>query len=173
MGIKEEGEREGNDKSAATDRDIDAIQVSKYMTKTVTTASLDQTIQSVCKIMNENNLGGLVIVKRGVRGNEPVGIITERDIIRKIGEVELFTTQTSIRELMSKNLISIKPDNTISDAIELMHGNNIRRLPVIDNDGKMVGIITDKDILKAAARKGTIVTAYIPEEFNVEDQDTQ
>jgi CBS domain-containing protein len=132
------------------------------------TANLDQTIQSVCKIMIENNVGGLVVVKRGVSGNEPVGIITERDIIRKIGDVDLFTTQSSIRELMSNNLISIKPDNTIGDAIGLMHGNNIRRLPVIDNDGKMVGIITDKDILKAAARKkGSITTGYIPKEFDV------
>jgi CBS domain-containing protein len=138
------------------------------MTKTVMTANLDQTIQSVCKIMIENNVGGLVVVKRGVSGNEPVGIITERDIIRKIGDVDLFTTQSSIRELMSNNLISIKPDNTIGDAIGLMHGNNIRRLPVIDNDGKMVGIITDKDILKAAARKkGSITTGYIPKEFDV------
>ncbi len=165
MSIKEE-RRE--DKSAA--RDIDTVPVSKFMTKTVITANLDQTIQSACKIMNENNLGGVVIIKRGVSGNEPVGIITERDIIRKIGDADLFTTQTPIRELMSNNLISIKPDNTISDAIGLMHGNNIRRLPVIDNDGKMVGIITDKDILKAAARKkGSIATAYIPREFDVEE----
>ncbi|MFL6392488.1 MAG: cyclic nucleotide-binding/CBS domain-containing protein, partial [Nitrososphaeraceae archaeon] len=97
MGI-EEG------KSAAGD--IDTIPVSNFMTKTVMTAGIDQTIQSVCKIMNENNLGGVVIVKRGVSGNEPVGIITERDIIRKIGEADLFTTQTLIRELMSTNLIS-------------------------------------------------------------------
>ena len=170
MSIKEEeGEREGKDNSATTARDIDAIQASKYMTKTVMTASLDQTIQSVCKIMNENNLGGLVIVKRGVSGNEPVGVITERDIIRKIGEVELFTTQTPIRELMSKNLITIKPNNTISDAVRLMRGNNIRQLVVIDIDGKMVGIITDKDILKAAVRNSKLVTAYIPKEFDVED----
>jgi CBS domain-containing protein len=163
MSVKED------DKSAAGG-DIDTMPVSNFMTKTVMTASLDQTIQSICKIMNENNLGGVVIVKRGINGNEPVGIITERDIIRKIGVADLFTTQTPIRELMSNNLISIKPDNTISDAIGLMHGNNIRRLPVIDNDGKMVGIITDKDILKAAARKkGSIATAYVPKEFDVED----
>jgi CBS domain-containing protein len=110
--------------------------------------------------MNENNLGGVVIVKRGVSGNEQVGIITERDIIRKIGEADLFTTQTPIRELMSTNLISIKPDNTISDAIGLMHGNNIRRLPVIDNDGKMVGIITDKDILKAVSTIHLVKTMW-------------
>ena len=160
MGI-EEG------KSAAGD--IDTIPVSNFMTKTVMTASIDQTILSVCKIMNENNLGGVVIVKRGVSGNEPVGIITERDIIRKIGEADLFTTQTPIRELMSTNLISIKPYNTIRDATGLMHGNNIRRLPVINNDGKMVGIITDKDILKAVSTKSSIATAYVPKEFDVQD----
>jgi CBS domain-containing protein len=167
MGIEEEREHKS---ATSTDRNIDTLPVSKFMTKTVMTVNLDQTVQSACKIMNENNLGSIVIVKRGINGNEPVGIITERDIIRKIGAVDLFTTQTSIRELMSNNLISIKPDNTISDAIELMHGNNIRRLPVIDNDGKMVGIITDKDILKALARKkSSIVTAYVPKEFDVED----
>jgi CBS domain-containing protein len=149
--------------------DIDTIPVSNFMTKTVMTASIDQTILSVCKIMNENNLGGVVIVKRGVSGNEPVGIITERDIIRKIGETDLFTAQTPIRELMSTNLISIKPYNTIRDATGLMHGNNIRRLPVINNDGKMVGIITDKDILKAVSTKSSIATAYVPKEFDVQD----
>lgn len=161
MSIKEE-RRE--DKSA-TARDIDTIPVSKFMTKTVITANLDQTIQSACKIMNENNLGAIVIVKRVVSGNEAVGIITERDIIRKIGEAELFTTQNSIRELMGTNLVTIKPNDTIADAVGLMHGNNIRRLPVMDEHGKMVGIITDKDVLKAAARK----SSYIPREFDVEE----
>jgi CBS domain-containing protein len=147
----------------------DTAPISKFMTKKVITANIDQTIQSVCKIMSENNIGAVVVVKRGINGNEPVGIITERDIIRKIGAVDLFTTQTPIRELISNSLISIKPHNTISDAIGLMHGNNIRRLPVIGNDGNMVGIITDKDILKAAASKRSIASAYIPKEFDVED----
>jgi CBS domain-containing protein len=131
MGIKEEEDRPNADAD-------DAIPISNIMTKKVITASIDQTIQSVCKIMSENNIGAVVVVKRGINGNEPVGIITERDIIRKIGAVDLFTTQTPIRELISNSLISIKPHNTISDAIGLMHGNNIRRLPVIDNDGKMI-----------------------------------
>src|ERR687887_2495426 len=88
--------------------------VSRYMTKTVITANIDETIQSVCKRMYENQIGSIVIVKRGIHGEEPLGIITERDIIHKMGSAELFTTQSSIRELMSSNIISIKPDNTIN-----------------------------------------------------------
>ena len=108
--------QEDDDSSAAY---TNAIPISNFMAKTVITANVDQTIQSVCKIMNENNIGSVV--------NKPVGIITEIDIIRKIGAVDLFTTQTPIRELMSNNLISIKPHSTISDAIGLVRGNNIRR----------------------------------------------
>lgn len=144
--------------------------ISKFMTKKVITANVDQTIQSVCKMMHENHIGSIVIVKRGIDGNEPLGIITESDIIHQLGSVELFTTQMPVRELMSTNIISINPHNTISDAIRIMHANNIRRLPVVDdNNEKMIGIITDKDILKAIARKTSITTAYIPKEFDVEE----
>ena len=143
--------------------------VSKFMTKTVITATLDQTIQTVCKIMYENNIGSVVIVKREVDGFLPIGIITERDITHALGSVELFPTQTPLRELMSTNMISIKPDSSIHDAVAIMHGNNIRRLPVINDDGKMVGIITDKHILGAIAGKNLNATAFMPKEFQTEE----
>ena len=143
--------------------------VSKFMTKTVITATLDQTIQTVCKIMYENNIGSVVIVKREVDGFLPIGIITERDITHALGSVELFPTQTPLRELMSTNVISIKPDSSIHDAVAIMHGNNIRRLPVINDDGKMVGIITDKHILGAIAGKNPNATALMPKEFQPEE----
>jgi CBS domain-containing protein len=143
--------------------------VSKFMTKTVITATLDQTIQTICKIMYENNIGSVVIVKREVDGFLPIGIITERDITHALGSVELFPTQTPLRELMSTNVISIKPDSSIHDAVAIMHGNNIRRLPVINDDGKMVGIITDKHILGAIAGKNPNATAFMPKEFQTEE----
>jgi CBS domain-containing protein len=143
--------------------------VSKFMTKTVITATLDQTIQTVCKIMYENNIGSVVIVKREVDGFLPIGIITERDITHALGSVELFPTQTPLRELMSTNVISIKPDSSIHDAVAIMHGNNIRRLPVINDDGKMVGIITDKHILGAIAGKNPNATTFMPKGFQTEE----
>jgi len=158
---------------------LKTIPVSKYMTKNVITATADRTIQSICILMHENNIGSVVIVRRVVDGLKPIGIITERDIIHQIGKVDLFTTQSSVRELMSgsgnRDLITISSDTSVSDAISTMHANNIRRLPIIDNNDKgMIGIITDKDILKTILRiSGFTTSYYIPSTFNVAFEERQ
>jgi CBS domain-containing protein len=98
--------------------------------------------------MYENQIGSIVVVKRTVDGINPIGIITERDIVRQIGSSELFIVQAPIREIMSTPLVTIRPNSLIRDAIETMRLKNISRLPVIDNKGIMVGIVTYKDLLK-------------------------
>ncbi len=123
--------------------------VSNIMTGEVITATADETIKTVCKLMYENDIGSVVIVKRTVDdANKPVGIITERDIVRQIGSSELFVVQAPIRQIMSTPLITIGPNNPIRDAIEIMQLKKIRRLVVIDDREKMIGIITIKDALK-------------------------
>lgn len=124
-------------------------QVSSIMTGEVITATADETIKTVCKLMYENDIGSIVIVKRTVDdANKPVGIITERDIVRQIGLSELFVVQAPIRQIMSTPLVTIGPNNPIRDAIEIMQLKKIRRLVVIDDREKMIGIITIKDALK-------------------------
>ena len=123
--------------------------VSSIMTGEVITATADETIKTVCKLMYKNDIGSIVIVKRTVDdANKPVGIITERDIVRQIGLSELFVVQAPIRQIMSTPLVTIGPNNPIIDAIEIMQLKKIRRLVVIDDREKMIGIITIKDALK-------------------------
>jgi CBS domain-containing protein len=123
--------------------------VSSIMTGEVITATTDETIKTVCKLMYENDIGSIVIVKRTVDdANKPVGIITERDIVRQIGLSELFVVQAPIRQIMSTPIVTIGPNNPIRDAIEIMQLKKIRRLVVIDDREKMIGIITIKDALK-------------------------
>jgi CBS domain-containing protein len=124
-------------------------QVSSIMTGEVITATADETIKTVCKLMYENDIGSIVIVKRTIEdANKPVGIITERDIVRQIGLSELFVVQAPIRQIMSTPLVTIGSNNPIRDAIEIMQLKKIRRLVVIDDREKMIGIITIKDALK-------------------------
>jgi CBS domain-containing protein len=133
--------------------DVYLFPVSKYMVKKVITATVSHTIQSVCKTMYENNIGCLVVTKRTVSGLVPVGIITERDIVKIIGSTDLFIGQAAIREFMSSPLITVNAITTLSAAIDIMNAKKIRRLPIIiknkDGTEKLVGIISNRDILKA------------------------
>jgi CBS domain-containing protein len=98
--------------------------------------------------MYEHEIGSVVVVKRTVDGINPIGIITERDIVHQIGSSDLFVVQAPIRQIMSTPLVTIGPNSLIRDAIDIMRLKKISRLPVIDNKGIMVGIVTYKDLLK-------------------------
>ena len=148
---------------------IESIPVSSFMTRNVITETEDQNIQAVCKIMNENSIGSVVILKRSDsnnpnRGNnnkEIVGIITERDIVRIIALLQPSSLTVPIREFMSKPVITLSPNNSIKDAIQTMQLKNIRTLPVVENQD-LQGIITEKDIFKAIMNN----RALIPDLFS-------
>ena len=135
--------------------DIYSLPTAKFMTKKVITAKINSTVQSVCKSMYDNNVGSVVIVKRTNGGIVPVGIITERDVVKIIGSIELFSPQVPIRPFMSSPLVTGSSAMTLSKAIEIMSKKNIRRLPITEKDSvheKLVGIITEKDIIKAIGK---------------------
>ena len=134
---------------------IYSLPISKFMTKKVITSKVDSTIKSVCKSMYDNNVGCLVIVKQTINGITPAGIITERDVVKIVGSMELFYPHVSIREYMSYPLIAGTSTVTLSKAMDIMSRKNIRRLPVIDKvrgHEKLVGIITEKDIINAIVK---------------------
>ena len=147
---------------------IESIPVSSFMTRNVITETDDQNIQAICKIMNENSIGSLIIVKRLDSNNpntsnnkEIIGIITERDIVRIIGLLQPSSLTLPIREFMSKPVITLSPNNSIKDAIQTMQLKNIRTLPVVENEN-LQGIITEKDIFKAIMNN----RALIPDLFS-------
>jgi CBS domain-containing protein len=131
---------------------IYSLPIAKFMTKNVATAKVSSTVKAVCKSMYDNNVGSVVIVKPTTGGTVPVGIITERDVVKIVGSMELFSPEVPIRPFMSSPLVTGSSAMTITKAIEIMSKKNIRRLPITDKDSiqeKLVGIITEKDIVNA------------------------
>ena len=125
------------------------------MTKNVITAKINSTVKSVCKSMYDKNVGSVVIVKPTTEGTVPVGMITERDVVKIVGSLELFSPEVPIRPFMSSPLVTGSSAMTITKAIEIMSKKNIRRLPITDKDSireKLVGIITEKDIVNAIVK---------------------
>jgi len=134
--------------------------------------------------MHENNIGSVVIVRNKDRDNDiissnkPIGIITERDIVRILGSLEPALLKAPIRELMSKPLITILPNSSIKDAMQTMQLKNIRRLVVVNvekegkennqDDNKMIGIITDKDIFRAIMKNQDLIPSFLSQQLPVE-----
>jgi CBS domain-containing protein len=148
---------------------IESVPVSNIMIRNVKTAEENQSINAIAKVMSENNVGSVVIV-RSNDAEDLSGIITERDIVRIAGAAQTLSStllQLYARDIMSKPVITIDAASSIQDAIQSMKLNNIRRLPVVDREGKMVGIITDKDIFRAIINSQSLV-ASISENITVE-----
>ena len=130
------------------------ITVSSIMTPNVITVNEKQTLREGSKFMYQHNIGGLIVLMDPSNNetseiDKPIGIITERDIARLVAFSSNLSTDTAISEVMSKPLITINQNSSIKEVTELMQQNDIRRLPIVDNKGKLVGIITAKDILRS------------------------
>ena len=148
---------------------IESVPVYDIMVRNVKTAEENQSINAIAKVMGDNNIGSVVIVKSNEVGGL-AGIITERDIVRIAGAAQTTSStllQLIVRDIMSKPVITIDPGSSIQDAIQSMKLNNIRRLPVVNREGKMVGIITDKDIFRAIINNQSLV-ASISENITIE-----
>jgi predicted transcriptional regulator len=122
--------------------------VSNLMNPKVQTDFEDQNIMSACNIMYANNIGCVIIVTHG-RNQAPLGIITERDVVRILGKLNPDLLQTPLSTLMSRPLITIEQSASINDATNIMNNKKIRRLVVVDRNNKMTGIMTQRDIFKA------------------------
>ena len=121
------------------------ILIREAMTKNVKTISEDVAVSEAAEIMEKNNIGSVVVVK----GNSPVGIVTERDITYRVVAPDKKPSTVRVSEIMSKPVETIEPDTTITEASKIMAKQNLRRLPVIEDD-KLIGIITNKDIVLIA-----------------------
>jgi len=145
---------------------IESITVSSVMIRNVKTAKESQTTKAVAKIMTDNRIGSVIIVENA-DATKPVGIITERDVVRIAGTEQALTLQMPARDVMSKPVITINATGSIRDALQAMELNSIRRLPVLDKEKKMVGIVTDKDIFGALMKSQSLVASFC-ESLNVE-----
>jgi CBS domain-containing protein len=123
----------------------------------------DSTVADVVALLVQRRIGALLVIEQ----NEPVGIVSERDIVRCLCAHGASALQLRVREVMTAPLITISPDDSIPSAMELMTDRRIRHLPVLDS-GRLVGLVSIGDLVKrrieeaeqeAVALKDYIATA--------------
>jgi len=104
----------------------------------------DSTVFEALERMASYDVGALMVMD----GSRLVGIFSERDYARKVILMGRFSKDTLVREVMTDNLITITPDATVADCMNLMTGNRVRHLPVMENN-QLVGVVSIGDVVKA------------------------
>jgi CBS domain-containing protein len=123
--------------------------VKDIMTKNVVTITADKTVFEAAELMDSMKIGCLIVAQNEV----PVGIVTERDIVRRIVAKKV-SSEVKISEIMTKKLVTVDPDSSLKDAARLMSNNGIRRLPVVKQN-KLVGIVVSSDFVRNVGKKST------------------
>jgi CBS domain-containing protein len=118
------------------------ILVRDVMSREVRVVRPDTTVKEVVATMNKFDIGSIIVVQ----GERPVGIITERDILRRLVEPCLAPETLTARQVMTSPVTTINETATIEEAAKLMAKKRVKKLPVMNNE-KLVGIVTFTDIV--------------------------
>jgi CBS domain-containing protein len=107
-------------------------------------------VLDVAKMMANHRIGSIVVIEGD--NKRPVGMVTERDIIKKVTAQNKSADQVSVRHIMSSPLVTVKSIDSIDTAAEIIAENKIKRLVVLEQDGSMVGVLSVSDIAKKLAK---------------------
>lgn len=120
------------------------------------TISSDQTVYEAIVEMVRHNVGSLLVLE----GDDPVGIITERDYLREIALRGRTSRNTEVREIMSRTVIVVDPNRSLEDCMAIMTERRVRHLPVLD-DGRLVGLVSIGDVVKRLSNDQEVEIRYL------------
>jgi CBS domain-containing protein len=121
------------------------LHVMDIMSNRIITSASDEPISKVASTLIENDVGSIVVVD----GEELLGIITKGDILRKVLLRGLDPKKTPAEKVMSPRVVTIDSDATLEKASKLMIEKKVSKLPVVSEEGRLVGIVTSTDIIRA------------------------
>ena len=126
------------------------MSIREVMTSEVKACEPSATVVEAAKLMAQEDVGPIPVVEDG----RLVGIITDRDIVVKVIAKGDDPSSRTVGDIASLDLVTITPDSDVSEALDLMAENQVRRLPVVDGD-RLVGIVAQADIARMGSDKKT------------------
>ncbi|HVP16495.1 MAG TPA: CBS domain-containing protein [candidate division Zixibacteria bacterium] len=120
-----------------------SIRIRNIMVREVITTRRDSTLEEAVKLMNEHEIGCLIVTEN----NEPIGILTERDLLKRILAKSKDLKRMKVEEVMSTPLISVEPNAQLGDVSRLMFEKNIKKMPIVKK-GELLGLVTLTDVLR-------------------------
>ncbi|MCS7096597.1 MAG: CBS domain-containing protein [Nitrososphaerota archaeon] len=125
------------------DEHLVSLKVEDVMIRDVVTIDANSTVREAANVMSKMGIGCLIVIRR----NKAVGILTGRDVLKRVVAEVKDAEKTLVNDVMSSPLITVKPHVDLEEAVRLMFSMNIKRLPVVDGE-RLLGIVSLTDIAR-------------------------
>ncbi|MDD1684459.1 MAG: CBS domain-containing protein [Methanoregula sp.] len=139
------------------------VPIHEVMNRKLTTIGIEATVAKAAKAMCHDEVGSVIILDH----NKPIGIVTEEDIACKVVAHDLKPSKVHVNDIMSTPLITVSADKTAGDAARMMVKHKVRRLPIVDENHRVIGIVTVRDLLAVSNEQNDLLMDLI--EINREE----
>lgn len=127
--------------------------IGEVCNREVVVVGIDNTVLEAARLMRQHHVGNVLVVEERDGKRLPIGIVTDRDVVVEVVAPELDPKAITVGDIMASNLASVNADTGIFEAIQYMRSRGVRRLPVVDRDGGLAGIVTLDDLLALLAEE--------------------
>jgi CBS domain-containing protein len=133
-------------------------------------AQRETTVLEAARLMRQHHVGDLVVVDESAGKRVPVGIVTDRDVVLEIVCMELDPSVLTAGDIMGLELVTVRESEGVFETIRYMRAKGVRRIPVVDAHGGLVGIVTLDDLLEVLAEEMSELARLISTEKKRESQ---
>jgi len=140
------------------------MSIGEYCNRDVVFVSPEDAIPEAILLMRDQHVGALVVTEERAGGRIPVGILTDRDIVIEILAANIAIDSVKVGDVMSQPLQTAREDEEVSDIIKRMRAYGVRRMPVVDANGVLLGLITFDDLLELEAERLADIAALVHRE---------
>lgn len=128
--------------------------IASICNRAVAFTTREATIAAAAKLMRHGHVGSLVVVEQMNGGKRiPVGMVTDRDIIVEVVATGLDPATITVGDIMAREIVVGRESDSVLETLEIMRFKGVRRLPTVDGEGQLVGIVTVDDLLEILAEE--------------------
>jgi CBS domain-containing protein len=122
--------------------------IGEICTREVVIVKRNETVLEAAKLMRQHHVGDVVVIEERDGVRVPVGIVTDRDLVVEIMAPELDPAAMTVGDIMEQELVTVKESMGLFEAIQYMRSKTVRRLPIVDENGALIGILALDDLLE-------------------------
>jgi CBS domain-containing protein len=129
------------------------MKIGEICNRSVSTISKDASILEVAREMREHHIGDVIVTERSDGAEKPIGIVTDRDIVIELLAEEVALGTVDVGDVMSMTLVTAPHDADLFETLRFMGIKGVRRIPVLDDDGGLYGILSVDDVLSVLTKE--------------------